>query len=65
MRLTVPSTVADPDDTDANGQPALGIKHMTKAGHEQRLDRIQKQAADKAGVFAGTAYLAAGEDEGV
>ena len=42
VRLTVPSTVADPDDKDANGQAALGIKHMTTVGHEERLDQIQK-----------------------
>ena len=64
VRLTVPSTVADPALKDAKGQPTLGIKHMTTAGHEERLDQIQKQAADKAGVFDGTAYLAAGEGVG-
>ena len=60
VRLTVPSTVADPDVKDSGGRPTLGIKHMTEAGHEDRLDQIQKQAADKADVFDGTAYLAAG-----
>ena len=56
VRLTVPSTVADPAITNAKGEATLGIKHMTTAEHDERLDWIQKQAADNAGVFAGTAY---------
>ena len=64
VRLTVPSTVADQDLTDAKGQAALGVKHMTDAGHDARLHQLQEQAADQAGVFDGTAYLAAGEGVG-
>ena len=64
VRLTVPSTVADPAITNAKGEATLGIKHMTTAEHDERLDWIQKQAADNAGVFAGTAYRAAGEGDG-
>ena len=56
VRLTVPSTVADPAITNAKGEATLGIKHMTTEEHDERLDWIQKQAADNAGVFAGTAY---------
>ena len=64
VRLTVPSTVADPAIKNAKGEATLGIKHMTTAEHDERLDWIQKQAADNAGVFAGTAYRAAGEGDG-
>ena len=60
VRLTVPGTEANEQVRTQEDKATLGVKLMSEERQKERLAKLQRKAAEVAGVYNGTTYLGAG-----